>query len=525
MDMDERHPLLANVERGGRKAHRKSLGETELNCHVGVGEVAGQKLVVFDPQGDAENPMDWSRKYKLGIVSLLGLMAFVVSFTCLGVVPVADKIVHDLSGRTDKTSSILLVTVWELGEAAGPLLMAPLSEIYGRYPVFNIANIVFILSVILGALSQSTELFIFSRFLTGFAVASNVLNPAIIGDIYPSEQRGSGMSLVMLAPLIGGTFGPAIGGAMAETLGWRNILWMCAACAILCEIAFFTLLRETYKVKILRRRAAALRISQKDQSLKCAFDAQSGRKELWWPVLRTAVLRPVLVMWDSSVLKIMSFYAGFTFTFYYIMATTLPGMLRDMYGFSDAAAGSAFMFFSVGAMCGILVCNLFLDRIYIALSIRSSSKDTADLKDPDSPPTTNTTPEFRLPLMIVAATLFPLVNFLYGWVPASGWPAWALLLSVGLFGFVLIVMSAPSSSYIVDAFGMYSASAMTMVLLTRCTMGTLLPLTIPVLTDMLGLRGAFTLLAAVCVVMVPLPVVVMRYGGVWRQKSKYTRDE
>lgn len=177
-------------------------------------------------------------------------------------------------------------------------------------------------------------------------MASNVLNPAIIGDIFASESRGSGMSLVMLAPLIGGTIGPAIGGAMAETLGWRNILWMCAGVAILCEILFFTLLRETYKVTILQQRAARLRKEMKDESLKCAFEAENGSKELWWAALRTAILRPVVVMLNSGVLQIMSFYAGFVFTFYYIMATSLPGMLRDIYGFSPAATGSAFICFS-----------------------------------------------------------------------------------------------------------------------------------------------------------------------------------
>ncbi|CAL3962281.1 unnamed protein product [Diplocarpon coronariae] len=491
--MDETQPLLVDINRSPSQ-------------YVNT----DQALVDFNPSGDADNPMDWGQRYKLGIVALLSFMAFTVSFTCIGVVPVADRIVFDLSGSENKLDSILLVTVWELGEAAGPLLMAPLSEIYGRSPVFNCANIIFTFGVILGALSQSTNLFIFSRFLTGFAVASNVLNPAIIGDIYASEQRGSGMSLVMLAPLIGGTIGPAIGGAMAETLGWRNILWMCAGCAILCEILFFTLLQETYKVTILQRRAVRLRKETKDETLMCAFDSQGGSKELWWPVLRTAILRPVLVIVDSSVLQIMSFYAGFSFTFYYIMATTLPGILQETYGFSPAATGSAFVCFSVGAICGIIVCNLFLDRIYITLSKRSSLPGH---------------PEFRLPLLIVAAFIFPLVTFLYGWVPSMHWPVWLLLLEVGLFGFILIVMSAPVSSYIVDSFGLYSASAMTMVLLTRCTMGTLLPLTIPPLTDALGLGGAFAFLAAFCMFMIPLPIFVMRYGGNWRKKSIYTRAE
>lgn len=252
----------------------------------------------------------------------------------------------DLEGEGSKSASILLVTVWELGEAAGPLLIAPLSEIYGRYPVFNAANVLFIFGVILSALSQSANVFIFSRFLTGLAVASNVLNPAIIGDIYPSELRGSGMSLVMLAPLLGGAIGPAISGAIAETLGWRTVLWMNGAVAIICEIAFLTMLRETYKVPILQRRAARLRKERKDDSLKCAWEPDNDGTAMSWVVLRASVTRPVLVLMDSGVLQLISIYGGLVFSFYYVLATTLPDMLSEVYHFSPALIGLSFLSFS-----------------------------------------------------------------------------------------------------------------------------------------------------------------------------------
>jgi MFS family permease len=268
------------------------------------------------------------------------------TFTCVGIVPVADRIVFDLKGEEDRSASILLVTVWELGEAFGPLLIAPLSEIYGRYPAFNVANVIFILGVILAAVSQTAELFIFARFLTGFAVASNVLNPAIIGDIFPSNSRGSGMSLVMLAPLVGGAVGPAISGVIAETLGWRMILWMSAVIAIVCETLFFVFFSETYKVPILQRKAARLRKETKDESLKCAWESEAAATALYWSTLRTSIKRPVLMMLDSSVLQIMSFFGALVFTFYYILATTLPNILTKVYGFTPALTGYSFLTFS-----------------------------------------------------------------------------------------------------------------------------------------------------------------------------------
>ncbi|RFU27848.1 hypothetical protein B7463_g8505, partial [Scytalidium lignicola] len=489
--MDEAQPLLG-------PNHEPQQQHTETHT-----------LVDFDPNGDPENPMDWPKAYKMGVVALLALMAFTVTFTCIGIVPVANQIVFDLEGKESKSASILLVTVWELGEAAGPLLIAPLSEIYGRYPTFNVANCIFILGVILAALSRSVNLLIFARFLTGFAVASNVLNPAIIGDIFPSESRGSGMSLVMLAPLIGGAVGPAISGVIAESLGWRRILWMSAVLAILCEVTFFILLRETYKVPILQRRAARLRKETNDESLKSAWDVETAGMTLW-SALRSSLMRPLHVMLDSGVLQIMSFYGGLMFTLFYMIATTLPEMLTEIYHFSPAQTGSSFLSFSIGASCGIVVCNIYLDHVYVTLS---KSRGVA------------AHPEYRLPFMVIGAVFMPAIVAFYGWVPYAHWPVSLLLFSVGLTGFFLLFITISLASYIVDAFGLYSASAMTGVLIARCLAGTLLPLAIPPLTGALGLGYGFLVLAAICAVLIPLPLIVIRYGPHWRQNSAYTRNE
>lgn len=418
----------------------------------------------------------------------------------------------------------MLVTVWELGEACGPLLIAPLSEIYGRYPAFNVANVIFVTGVVLSAISQTASLIIFARFLTGFAVASNVLNPAVIGDIFSPESRGSGMSLVMLAPLLGGAIGPAVSGIIAESLGWRMILWMSAVLAIICEVLFFTLLRETYKIPILQRKAARLRKETQDESVKCAWEAEAAGSALYWSSLRTSIKRPILMTWDSSVLQIMSLYGCIIFTFYYVVATTLPGILREIYGFSPALIGFSFLSFSkiqspmsnavlifpgIGATGGIIVCSVFLDRTYMLLG---SSRGVIPR------------PEYRLPFLVVGAVFMPVTVALYGWAPYAHWTVYLLQLAIALLGFFLLLISVSLAAYVVDAFGLYSASAMTTVLITRCLGGTLLPLAIPPLTNSMGLGYGFLVLAAICLVMIPLPIAVMRYGPRWRQNSMYTRN-
>ncbi|KAI1503808.1 MFS transporter [Biscogniauxia marginata] len=491
--MDETQPLLQDT----------SLLYTERQD-----ELSGKDIVDFAPEGDVDNPIEWPKAYKWGIVALQAFMSFTVTFTCISVVPIANRIVDDLDGgHASKSASVLLVTIWELGEAAGPLFIAPLSEVFGRYPIINVANVLFVGATVLAALSQSTPLLIAARALTGLAVASNVLNPAIVGDMFISEQRGSPMSLVMLAPLIGGAVGPAISGAIAESLGWRQVIWMSTLLAVACELGFLVCFRETYKVTILRRKAARLRLETGNVSLRTAFDTsdESSSKKLW-----DCITRPATVLAGSGVLQAMSLFGSVVFTYYYIMSTTLPGILEDLYHLSPTEAGFLFISFSVGSAISVIFCNVFLDRIYIKL--RDIHKGTGK-------------PEYRLPIVIVGAFTLPLAIAFYGWAAQMRLPLGILSLSVGLIGATLMLGYLPFYAYVVDALGIYAASGMTAVIVLRCLMGTFLPLTTAPLVERFGYGLGFTFLAGIGMVFAPVPVLVFRYGSVWRQRSKYTREE
>ncbi len=58
--MDETQPLLPDID---------------ADVHP---DPADKDIVDFDPSGDHENPQDWPKAYKWGIVALLAFMAFTV---------------------------------------------------------------------------------------------------------------------------------------------------------------------------------------------------------------------------------------------------------------------------------------------------------------------------------------------------------------------------------------------------------------------------------------------------------------
>lgn len=213
---------------------------------------------------------------------------------------------------------------------------------YGRYPVINVCNVLFILTTLLAVVSENSTMFIAARALTGVAVATNVLNPAIVGDLFPSERRGEAMSLISLAPLTGGAVGPLISVAVAEGLGWRAVCWMSIILASIAELFFLTCFRETYKVPILRQKAARLRRETGNASLRTAFD--NGADSI--VKVREAVLRPLIVLAGSTVLQLISLFSAVVFTFFYVMSTTLPDIAEGIYHLGPTAMGAAYISFS-----------------------------------------------------------------------------------------------------------------------------------------------------------------------------------
>jgi MFS family permease len=480
--IDENEPLLrANIERS--------------NTDTGG-------ISVKNPQHD---PQQLPTPYKWAIVALMAVMNVFVTFNCIGMVPVSNRVVEELSGRHSRSASILLVTVWELGEAAGPLLIGPLSEAYGRYPVINVANVFFIAFTVLAAATESAPLFIAARFMTGVAVTVNVLNPAIVGDLFRPDQRGSPMSLVQLAPLIGGASGPAISGAIAETLGWRYILWISAGLTTACELVFLLCYKETYKPVILRQ-------LEKDEARKAhqhsAAPLESANHKAAGKLF-DSVKRPALVFRSSGVLMAMAFFGSVVFAQYYIVCTTLPGVMEEIHGLPPTLTGMTLIANSFGSSLGVLLCNMSLDKVYVRLRDANGGVDR---------------PEYRLPLCIFGGLLLPVAVAAYGWLIELRAAIPILLVFVAIHGAALMLCILPLATYIVDAFGAYSASALTVAIIARCLMGTFLPLTVPPLVDGMGWGWGLTVMALFTLCLAPIPWAVSRYGEQWRMRSKYSRN-
>jgi MFS family permease len=112
-------------------------------------------------------------------------------------------------GSTNNSLSALILSVYLIGNCFGPLVIAPLSELYGRSIMYNVCNVLFLVFVIGCALAPNLSSFIVFRLMSGlFGACPLTVGAGSIADVMLPEKRGSAMSFWFLGPLLGPAIAP-----------------------------------------------------------------------------------------------------------------------------------------------------------------------------------------------------------------------------------------------------------------------------------------------------------------------------
>lgn len=183
-------------------------------------------IVDWEGHEDPKNPMNWPPwKIKLHIF-LVSAITF-IRYVCplpphppvvaatnapkllpspLGSSILATGIPQILSEfhSTNTELGSLVVSIYLLGFAAGPLLIAPLSELYGRTPLYHVCNAAFAVITVGCAKAPSLNAEIGLRFLQGCAGSAPLaIGGGTITDLIPQERRGKYMGIYALGPTLG----------------------------------------------------------------------------------------------------------------------------------------------------------------------------------------------------------------------------------------------------------------------------------------------------------------------------------
>lgn len=489
-------------------------GDTDLRTDSSV--------IDWDGPDDPQNPVNWSARRRwtqITMISMLGLITYASVNPLLTITrsdinfdanrnlapticaPGIGDIITDFN-ITSETVSTLAITIYILGVALGPMAISPLSEVYGRLPVYHIANFIFVAFVIGHALSNNIVQFIIFRFISGCAGGVPMaLGGGSIADLTPLSQRVMAMTIFSLGPLTGPVFGPLIGGFIAGDLGWRWTFWVLAIAGSAAGVAALVLMRETHPRILLERKAARSRAETNNADLTLKFAVPQKPSQ----VLGRALLRPTMLLVRSPIVLVLSTYVGLIFGIMYLLFTTFTSVFEGQYGFTTSTSGLVYLGLGLSMVFAVPIFNKLNQRMMV------QAKEHG-LPGPH--------PEQRLLPMIWFSPSVAVGLLIYGWTTEYRVHWIVPIIGTVFIGYGAFFVMMPAQLYLVNFFGSEgAASALGASLLLRYVSGTFLPLAGPKMYKTLGYGWGNSLLGLLALVFLPFPILFYKYGEQLRAKA------
>ncbi|EEP81636.1 predicted protein [Uncinocarpus reesii 1704] len=457
-------------------------------------------VVDFEGPDDVENPMNWSRSKRLTSITIVSLMTLLSPIaSTISSAGASEILAHFHS--TNLSLAAFVTTVFLLGYTFGPIVIAPLSEIYGRAILYKICMVLFIVFNVACAVANSLGSLIVFRLLAGIMGSCPVtLGTGSIADMVPAEKRAGAMAAYVIGVILGPSIGPICGGYLTPAAGWRWNFWLMAiASGVMTVPVMF--IPESYPYVILKRKTERLRKETGNQDLRSALDTGRTPRQLF----AFTILRP-LKMLISPIIFLLSLYSAVVYSYLYLCFTTFPGVFGTKYGFGSGASGLATLGLGIGSVIGLFFCGGTSDR----LSKHLTQKYGGDTK-----------PEYRLPVLILGGFFTPIGLFWYGWTAQHDTHWIVPIIGTGFIGGGMIVTYMGSTMYLVDAYTVYAASVTAANTIFRCLFGALLPLAGPAMYDSLGYGWGNSVLGFIAVAFIPLPFIFYLYGQRIRESNLF----
>ncbi|KAA8567583.1 hypothetical protein EYC84_008058 [Monilinia fructicola] len=460
----------------GQKTARKRARHWELvfdQVHVtpevldypykGSGTERDPYVVEFIPD-DRRNPMNFTMWKKWTITILLAFATLAVSFVSSAYTGGVDEILEMFNVGTEVVT--LGVSLFVLGFAIGPLLWAPLSELYGRQVLF-IGTYAMLTAFNAGAAgAQNIQTLLIMRFFAGAFGSSPLTNAGgVIADMFSASHRGVAMSVFAAAPFLGPAIGPIVGGFLGETEGWRWVEGLMA-------IFYWSTLDN------------------------------------WWPHYPGDVFPSHPSSTSQQDVLHDRLYMAIIYGTLYMMFGAFPIVYQVERGWSAGIGGLAFCGVAVGMMFAVLY-SLWDNKRYNATAARHNNAAP---------------PEARLPTAIIGSICLPVGLFWFAWTnsPSVHWIV--SIIATAPFGFGMVLVFLSIMNYLIDSYVLYAASVLAANSVLRSLFGAAFPLFTTYMYKSLGIHWASSIPAFLALACVPFPYLFYKYGEPVRMKCKFAAE-
>ncbi|KAI1372288.1 MFS general substrate transporter [Hypoxylon crocopeplum] len=469
--------------------------------YKGSGTEADPYLVRWIPD-DPRNPMNFSAFTKwliTGVVAFATLAVALVSSAYSG--GVAEIMAQF---RISQELAILGVSLFVVGFAVGPLLWAPLSELFGRQVLFfgTYAALTAFNAGCAGAQNAWTLMIL--RFFAGAFGSSPLTNAGgVIADMFQASQRGQAMAIFAAAPFLGPVLGPIIGGFLGVGAGWRWVMGFLAVFSGTLWLLGAVLVPETYAPVLLRRRAAKLS-KMTGKVYISVTDHEQGRVPLG-EAFKIALSRPWILLFREPIVLLMSIYMAIIYGTLYMLFAAFPIVYQQNRGWSAGIGGLAFLGILVGMLFAIVYTFPDNNRY-----IRVQQKHGGFAP-----------PEARLPPTLVGSIFLPIGLFWFAWTNSPSLH-WMISIAAGVpFGFGMVLVFLSVMNYLIDSYTIFAASVLAANSVLRSLFGAAFPLFTTYMYRDLGIHWASSIPAFLALACVPFPFLFYKYGPAIRERCKF----
>ncbi|KAF2744929.1 benomyl/methotrexate resistance protein [Sporormia fimetaria CBS 119925] len=465
---------------------------------------SSQGLVDWEGEDDPQKPMNWTRARKAKNIVVICYLTFLTPLGSTMFAPAIGSVMKDFNSTSPLLSSFT-VSIWVLGYFFGPLFLAPLSELYGRLPVYLTCNTLFTIFNLATALSPNLTSLIIFRFLAGTCGGCPItIGAGTFGDLIRPQSRGLIIAIWSLGPLMGPILGPIAGGYMGQSIGWRWICWVMGIASGLGALLSFICQEETYPPILLSRKLTKLRQQTGNPNLHTPYTLTETRTPR--QIFAKGIIRPLRLLFLSPIVASLSLYQGLVYGYLYLLFTTFPLVFKSQYSFSVGTIGLTYLGLGVGSLLSLVAIGIASDLILKRLA----AKHAAEMK-----------PEFRLPPLIPSAYFLPIGLFWYGWAAEKAAHWIVPILGTVWIGFGVNAVMMVAATYLIDAHPRFEASAMAASTAVRSLIGAFVPLAGRSMYEKLGLGWGNSLLGFFALAMCPLPWVFWRVGERIRKNPRF----
>jgi DHA2 family multidrug resistance protein len=260
---------------------------------------------------------------------------------------------------------------------------------FGIKYIFLVSVIIFtVASALCGAAASLGQLVVF-RVLQGLGSAALVpLSQATLLSINPPERHGSAMAVFSMGTILGPIAGPALGGWLTDSLGWRWVFYINLPIGILSATGIALFIRDTRRAHrepfdmfgfvTLSLAIGALQLLLDRGELKDWFssteicvEAVVGVLALYLLVVHTATATDRSFV-NRALLRNTPFVAGTVLIFLIGITMNgtlalLPLMMQQLMNYPVLTTGLAMASRGIGTMIGMFVVARLINRVDVRL--------------------------------------------------------------------------------------------------------------------------------------------------------------